>query len=107
MLTGHPSQVGISSPPSSYAQGGCQSTEDGYRLAEELGTISHTRQTNGALGRYSRVRVLRTAIVQGVAQLGSDLLVSPLSVPLFTWKHRLLDPLQKDLPPALTRQMVP
>jgi len=56
-------------------QGGCQSTEDGYRLAEELATIGHTRETGSALGRYSRVRVLRTSIVQGVAQLGSDLLV--------------------------------
>ena len=56
-------------------QGGCQSTEDGYRLAQELATVSHTKEVEGALGRYSRVRVIRTAIVQGFAQLGSDLLV--------------------------------
>ena len=56
-------------------QGGCQSTEDGYRLAEELGSVLHTREVPGALSKYSRVRVIRTAIVQGFAQLGSDLLV--------------------------------
>jgi zeaxanthin epoxidase len=56
-------------------QGGCQSTEDGYRLGEELATVRHTSEVVGALGKYSRVRVIRTAIVQGFAQLGSDLLV--------------------------------
>jgi zeaxanthin epoxidase len=56
-------------------QGGCQSTEDGYRLGEELASVTHTRDVPGALGKYSRVRVIRTAIVQGFAQLGSDLLV--------------------------------
>jgi len=56
-------------------QGGCQSTEDGYRLGEELGMVAHTSEVVGALGKYSRKRVIRTAIVQGFAQLGSDLLV--------------------------------
>ena len=57
-------------------QGGCQSTEDGYRLAEELATVTNTKEVPGALSKYSRVRVIRTAIVQGFAQLGSDLLVN-------------------------------
>ena len=35
----------------------------------------HTSEVGAALGKYSRVRVIRTAIVQGFAQLGSDLLV--------------------------------
>jgi len=56
-------------------QGGCQSTEDAYRLGEELATVRHTGQIETALGKYSRTRVIRTAIVQGFAQLGSDLLV--------------------------------
>ena len=56
-------------------QGGCQSTEDGYRLGEELGMVTHTGEITSALGKYSRKRVIRTAIVQGFAQLGSDLLV--------------------------------
>jgi len=56
-------------------QGGCQATEDGYRLGQELGAVTHTSEVTSALGKYSRVRVIRTAIVQGFAQLGSDLLV--------------------------------
>ena len=45
-------------------QGGCQSTEDGYRLGQELSTVQHTSEVSAALGRYSRVRVIRTAIIQ-------------------------------------------
>jgi zeaxanthin epoxidase len=56
-------------------QGGCQATEDSYRLGEELSKVTNTKDVPGALGKYSRVRVIRTAIVQGFAQLGSDLLV--------------------------------
>mmetsp|Transcript_18235 Transcript_18235/g.27565 ORF Transcript_18235/g.27565 Transcript_18235/m.27565 type:complete len:611 (-) Transcript_18235:145-1977(-) len=56
-------------------QGGCQATEDGFRLAEELAKVRHTDDIAGALGQYSRIRVIRTSIIQGFAQLGSDLLV--------------------------------
>jgi len=80
-------------------QGGCQSTEDGYRLGEELGTVTHTRQVPVALGKYSRVRVIRTSIVQGFAQLGSDLLVDfdlmmtiPLLGPFFLTMTQLSMP---------------
>ena len=80
-------------------QGGCQSTEDGYRLAEELATVQHTKQTAGALGSYSRKRVFRTSIVQGFAQLGSDLLVDfdlmmtiPLIGPFFLTATQLSMP---------------
>lgn len=80
-------------------QGGCQSTEDGYRLGQELASVTHTREVTGALGRYSRVRVVRTAIVQGFAQLGSDLLVDfdlmmtlPLLGPFFLTMTQLSMP---------------
>ena len=43
---------------------GCQSTEDGYRLAEELSTVENTKDVPFALSKYSRIRVIRTAIVQ-------------------------------------------
>jgi len=56
-------------------QGGCQSCEDGYRLVEELATVRQTSEVASALARYSRTRVVRTAIIQGLAQLGSDLLI--------------------------------
>jgi zeaxanthin epoxidase len=80
-------------------QGGCQSTEDGYRLGEELGAVTHTKDIPSALSKYSRVRVIRTAIVQGFAQLGSDLLVDfdlmmtlPLMGPFFLTMTQLSMP---------------
>lgn len=80
-------------------QGGCQSTEDGYRLGEELASVTHTKDVAGALSQYSRVRVTRTAIVQGFAQLGSDLLVDfdlmmtlPLLGPFFLTMTQLSMP---------------
>lgn len=56
-------------------QGGCQATEDGYRLAEELATVKHTKDIEGALNTYYLKRIPRTTIIQIIAQLGSDLLV--------------------------------
>mmetsp|Transcript_29014 Transcript_29014/g.85843 ORF Transcript_29014/g.85843 Transcript_29014/m.85843 type:complete len:622 (-) Transcript_29014:109-1974(-) len=80
-------------------QGGCQSTEDGYRLVEELSGVKNTREVPVALAKYSRVRVIRTAIVQGFAQLGSDLLVDfdlmmtiPLLGPFFLTMTQLSMP---------------
>ena len=80
-------------------QGGCQATEDGYRLVEELAKVQHTRDVPWALGGYSRVRVIRTAIIQGFAQLGSDLLVDfdlmmtiPLLGPFFLTMTQLSMP---------------
>ena len=80
-------------------QGGCQATEDGFRLGEELGEVTHTRDIPGALGTYSRKRVIRTSIIQGFAQLGSDLLVDfdlmmtiPLLGPFFLTMTQLSMP---------------
>ena len=56
-------------------QGGCQATEDGYRLAEELSTVKHTKDIEGALSTYYKKRIPRTTIIQIMARLGSDLLV--------------------------------
>ena len=61
--------------------------------------MSHTREVGGALGAYSRKRVIRTSIVQGFAQLGSDLLVDfdlmmtiPLLGPFFLTMTQLSMP---------------
>ena len=73
-------------------QGGCQATEDGYRLAEELATVKNTREVETALKTFYRKRIPRTTIIQILAQLGSDLLVDfdkmiqiPLVGPFFLW----------------------
>lgn len=80
-------------------QGGCQSCEDGFRLVEELGSVTHTREVEPALARYSRIRVMRTAIIQGLAQLGSDLLIDfdkmmniPLLGPFFLFMTQVSMP---------------
>jgi zeaxanthin epoxidase len=80
-------------------QGGCQSCEDGFRLVEELSTVTHSEQIDGALARYSRIRVVRTAIIQGLAQLGSDLLIDfdkmmniPLLGPFFLFMTQVSMP---------------
>jgi zeaxanthin epoxidase len=66
---------------------------------EELAKVRHTRDVPWALGGYSRVRVIRTAIIQGFAQLGSDLLVDfdlmmtiPLLGPFFLTMTQLSMP---------------
>jgi zeaxanthin epoxidase len=80
-------------------QGGCQATEDGYRLAEELSTVKHTKEIEGALVTYFNKRIARTTIIQIMAQLGSDLLVDfdlmmtiPLLGPFFLTATQLSMP---------------
>ncbi len=80
-------------------QGGCQATEDGYRLIEELSQVKHTKEIEGALRTYYYKRIPRTAIIQTIAQLGSDLLVDfdlmmtiPLVGPFFLLMTQLSMP---------------
>jgi len=80
-------------------QGGCQATEDGYRLAEELATVKHTKDIEGALKTYYNKRILRTTTIQVLAQLGSDLLVDfdlmmtiPLVGPFFLFMTQVSMP---------------
>jgi zeaxanthin epoxidase len=80
-------------------QGGCQATEDGYRLAEELSTVKHTRDIEGALKTYYDKRILRTTTIQVMAQLGSDLLIDfdkmmtiPLVGPFFLFMTQVSMP---------------
>jgi len=80
-------------------QGGCQATEDGYRLAEELSTVKHTDDIASALKKYYTKRIPRTTLIQVMAQLGSDLLVDfdkmmtiPLVGPFFLTMTQLSMP---------------
>lgn len=80
-------------------QGGCQATEDGYRLAEELSTVQNTKQIEGALKTYYNKRILRTTTIQIMAQLGSDLLIDfdkmmtiPLVGPFFLFMTQVSMP---------------
>jgi zeaxanthin epoxidase len=80
-------------------QGGCQATEDGFRLAEELSKVRHTSEIEGALKSYFAKRIGRTTIIQILAQLGSDLLVDfdkmmtiPLVGPFFLFMTQVSMP---------------
>jgi len=80
-------------------QGGCQATEDGYRLSEELKTVTDTKDIEGALNTYFKKRIPRTTAIQIAAQLGSDLLVDfdkmmtiPLVGPFFLFMTQLSMP---------------
>lgn len=80
-------------------QGGCQATEDGYRLIEELSQVKHTKEIEGALNTYYSKRIPRTTIIQVIAQLGSDLLVDfdkmmtiPLVGPFFLFMTQVSMP---------------
>jgi zeaxanthin epoxidase len=56
-------------------QGGCQATEDGFRLSQELATVTSTKDISASLQTYFNKRIGRTTLIQTAAQLGSDLLV--------------------------------
>jgi len=80
-------------------QGGCQATEDGYRLAEELSSCTSTTDVSLSLDTYFKKRIARTTIIQTAAQLGSDLLVDfdkmmtiPLVGPFFLFMTQLSMP---------------
>mmetsp|Transcript_15364 Transcript_15364/g.30603 ORF Transcript_15364/g.30603 Transcript_15364/m.30603 type:complete len:248 (+) Transcript_15364:138-881(+) len=80
-------------------QGGCQATEDGYRLSKELEGVKNTKDIEGALQTYFSKRIPRTTAIQIAAQLGSDLLVDfdkmmtiPLVGPFFLFMTQVSMP---------------
>jgi zeaxanthin epoxidase len=62
-------------------QGGCQAIEDAYVLTEELCDITDREQIPAALQSYYRRRIVRSAIVQGMSRLSSDVIISAFSTP--------------------------
>uniref|UniRef100_A0A6U5CIA3 FAD-binding domain-containing protein n=2 Tax=Hemiselmis andersenii TaxID=464988 RepID=A0A6U5CIA3_HEMAN len=80
---GHVTMIGDSVHPMmpNLGQGGCQAIEDAYVLAERLGEVKDRSQIEGILGGFYRERLPRTAIVQGLSRLASDLIVSAFDTP--------------------------
>jgi zeaxanthin epoxidase len=62
-------------------QGGGQAIEDAYVLAERLGALKSRSQIPGALTGFYLSRLPRTAIVQGLSRIASDLIVSAFDTP--------------------------
>ena len=61
-------------------QGGCQVTEDGFCLAEELANVQHTYEIEEALNSYFLKRIGRTKIIRILAQLGSNFISMNCSI---------------------------
>jgi len=64
-------------------QGGCQAMEDGYVLMSKLRSVRHRSEVPDVLQDYYRTRILRTAGVQFLSRIASDLLLDTFTFP---WK---------------------
>jgi hypothetical protein len=62
-------------------QGGCQAIEDGFVLTDLLCSIDDKSQLKGVLQEYYRKRIVRSAIVQGMSRLSSDIIITSFSTP--------------------------
>lgn len=62
-------------------QGGCQAIEDAYVLTNLLCDITDRDQIKESLQEYYRKRIVRSAIVQGMSRLSSDIIITSFSTP--------------------------
>jgi len=62
-------------------QGGCQAIEDAYVLTKLLCDVTDKNQIPEALQEYYRQRIVRSAIVQGMSRLSSDIIITSFSTP--------------------------
>jgi 2-polyprenyl-6-methoxyphenol hydroxylase-like FAD-dependent oxidoreductase len=62
-------------------QGGCQAIEDGFVLTDLLCSIDDKSQLKGVLQEYYRKRIVRSAIIQGMSRLSSDIIITSFSTP--------------------------
>ena len=62
-------------------QGGCQAIEDSYILTQLLCDVTDKSQIPDRLSEYYRSRIVRSAIVQGMSRLSSDIIISSFSTP--------------------------
>jgi len=64
-------------------QGGCQAMEDGFTLREMLREVKHRSEVPDVLQNYYKARIFRTAAVQFLSRIASDLLLDTFTFP---WK---------------------
>jgi len=62
-------------------QGGCQAIEDAFVLTKLLCDVTDKEQIPEVLQEYYRQRIVRSAIVQGMSRLSSDIIISSFSTP--------------------------
>lgn len=80
---GHVTMLGDAVHPMmpNLGQGGCQAIEDSYVLANLLCEVTDKKQIPEQLQEYYRRRIVRSAIVQGMSRLSSDIIISSFSTP--------------------------
>mmetsp|Transcript_59981 Transcript_59981/g.111253 ORF Transcript_59981/g.111253 Transcript_59981/m.111253 type:complete len:575 (-) Transcript_59981:53-1777(-) len=64
-------------------QGGCQAMEDALKITENLKACRRRSEVPEALQDYYRARLVRSAVVQGLSRIASDLLLLTFTFP---WK---------------------
>jgi zeaxanthin epoxidase len=62
-------------------QGGCQAIEDAYVIAQELKSATKREEINGKLENYRSRMLIRSASVQGLSRLASDIIISGFDTP--------------------------
>jgi zeaxanthin epoxidase len=87
---GHVTMLGDAVHPMmpNLGQGGCQAIEDAFVLTEILTDVTDRSEIEDALQQYYRQRIVRSAIVQGLSRLSSDIIISSFTTP-FDWQEFL------------------
>jgi zeaxanthin epoxidase len=62
-------------------QGGGQAIEDAFVISQELKAMKHRGEIAGKLENYRSRRLIRSAAVQGLSRLASDIIVSTFDTP--------------------------
>mmetsp|Transcript_7643 Transcript_7643/g.15972 ORF Transcript_7643/g.15972 Transcript_7643/m.15972 type:complete len:623 (+) Transcript_7643:55-1923(+) len=72
-------------------QGGCQALEDGFVLADLLGSVQERAEIPEVLQRFYHKRLWRTAAVQGISRTASNMLNGTFSFPWrpMEWMERI------------------
>lgn len=80
---GHVTMIGDAVHPMmpNLGQGGCQALEDSFVLSSLLCQVTDRAQIPSTLQEYYRTRIVRSAVVQGMSRLSSDLIISAFTTP--------------------------
>lgn len=81
---GHTTLMGDACHPMmpNLGQGGCQAMEDGYVLTNILKDVKSRSEIPGALQSFYKQRIVRTAAIQGLSRIASDLIIGQFDTPM-------------------------
>jgi zeaxanthin epoxidase len=80
---GHVTMLGDAVHPMmpNLGQGGCQAMEDGFVLTNLLCGVTDKSQLRATLQDYYQQRIVRSAVVQGLSRLSSDIIITTFTTP--------------------------